>query len=118
MSGGLRALAHLRLAVRCSSDGEVAFHTQRKGTSEAGGSPRCPPRAGRANGSAGVRWAASDLPNYFFLHPGTADRELAAPFLTYFGGSLTIFRCADVCASVRQSSVPVFDVFYVHLGPP
>ena len=39
--------------------------------------PRCPPRAGRANGSAGVRWAASDRRNYFFLHPGTADRELA-----------------------------------------
>ena len=53
------------------------FHTQRKDTSEAGGSPRCPPRAGRANGSAGVRWAASDRRNYFFLHPGTADRELA-----------------------------------------
>ena len=79
MSGGLRALARLRLAVHCSSDGEVAFHTQRKDTSEDGGSPRCPPRAGRANGSAGVRWAASDRRNYFFLHPGTADRELAEP---------------------------------------
>jgi len=53
------------------------FHTQRKDTSEDGGSPRCPPRAGRANGSAGVRWAASDRRNYFFLHPGTADRESA-----------------------------------------
>ena len=74
------------------------FHTQRKDTSEDGGSPRCPPRAGRANGSAGVRWAASDLPNYFFLHPGTADRELAgqrscrsvcAPSTRLCGGALS-----------------------------
>ena len=37
------------------------FHTQGKGTSEAGGSPRCPPRAGRANGSAGPPQTAETI---------------------------------------------------------
>ena len=86
MSGGLRALARLRLTVRCSSDGEVPFSHPKKGALvRRGGRPGAPRALAVPMGplwSAGPPQTAETifsciLCGSYVCPSGTADRELA-----------------------------------------